>query len=348
MSRFTSLLQLGGISGGPSVLVDIGSQTTKFLYQNRVIKEPTFLVYQESSGQVLSVGKIAEQQSALLSKGLASLKPIKEGKVKNTAFLAQYLEQSLPKILKRKSAPQQGVKALLPTSLSLTLSAPLQQTKVQAQAYERSVREAQFQLQAIVPSALAAFATAQRENIVGSTACLLDFGAELTQISIFIAGELRYATTIYQGGKKLSHLIQHIVRTRHHCDISWQTAEKIKAEIGTLQLAAGKKEVLPHLVVRGRNILTNTPQSLTLQAADISEELLHATQEWIAEVQVFLGQLPGANVSEILEGGVIMYGGGSLLRGLPSVMEDVLHSSVTVPTHPQTTVVQGLLYHDKK
>lgn len=339
MSRFTSLLNLGGLSSGQAVGLDIGSQNIKILHQNRVVTEATCVVFQETTKEVITVGKTAEQQAAILVKGLQSQHPIEEGKVQDIPLLAQYLEQIIPASTKRgarTSSPGQNY--------TVTLAVPVEQTSIQKQAYQQALREARLQLGSFVSSAQAAFKIAQKESLVGTTACLVDYGAAQTQISVFVGGELRYKTLIPLGGRAITQLVKDIVRARYHCDISWHTAEKIKKEIGAVHLE--KKQTLPHLVIRGRDILSNTPQSLTLQASDFSEEILGSVQQWIAEVQVFLGQLPGASVSEILEGGIVTYGGSSQLRGLQYVMEDKLHCEVAATNHPQVTVAEGL-WHDK-
>lgn len=336
MSRFTSLLTLTRFSSGPTLGLDIGNQVTKAVYQRRVIKEPTILVYQESSKEVISIGKKADQQADLLTRGLLATKPLKEGRIKDSELFSKYIEQLSANVIKKKETLS------MPFSVPVMVAVPLNQTQVQAQAYSEALHQAHLQVKSLVPSSSAVFALAQKENLIGTTACLLDLGAELTQLSIYISGELFFTQILPFGGKKITLAIQQLVRNRHHCEVSWHTAEKIKVEIGTL--GQHKKENIPHLVVRGRSIISNTPQSITLQATQFSEALLALSQEWLEEIKVALGHIPGPQLSEVLENGLLLYGGSALLRGIVPFMEDGLHAAVNTPERPQTAIVEGLHY----
>ena len=336
MSRFTSFLKLMPFTAEEKVFFDLGSQVSKIQFENRGIKEPTALVFEERSQTILSIGKIADQQADVIGKGLSFIKPIKEGKVKDITLLSGYISQVLQKVRKQ---PQQG---LMGKSVAAILATPSCQSAVQKQAFEQAFRQAHASLHQVVPSSQAAFTAAQQQNLASTTGCLIDLGAELTQVAIFINGELHQATVIPQGGKKLTTLLQLFIRNQYQCEVSWHTAERVKLELATLLIT--KKETLPHLVVRGRNVVSNTPQSVTLQAVELNPVLVAILQAWIAEIKVAISQMTGSRLSEILENGIVVYGGSSQLRGLVPLMEEELHCAVAVARHPQTLVIQGLAH----
>jgi len=318
----------------PQVLaLDIGSRFTKIAMNGKVVfLEPTQVVYHRGTEVVISSGEAAAKQEHGLSQDLSTLFPIEYGRVAQQQMLAEYLTQAFAKVIIQPKF------SVVPSAIPVKLALPVELTQLQKKLYFDSLRLARLQVSGSTAGVLAALRAAQSENLLATTGILVDIGAMQTQISVIIGGELKHAARLQWGGKNLTQLVQKIVRDRYQTEINWSTAEQIKHSIGTLK--PDKKESLPHLVVRGRNSVTNMHASLTLKASEFSEELFQAVLGWLTDVSMVLGTFPGSQIAEAFEAGIMMYGGGSLLKGLRLTIQKVLHTSVSRPTRPQTIVVE--------
>lgn len=311
--------------------IDLGSANTRvFSGDAQVFNEATCIAVHRSTSSIVAFGNKALK---LLGKNPNTIEvsfPIQQGSVSDTRYLELYLTAVLDTIF-----PDINFKRFL-FGLSLKIAIPSVLAPAKQKLLHRILKRVGFTQIEFVSSGYAIARNSIGEQLLTKDICILDIGAQKTEISVFSLGELIHAQLFNWGGVMMTETLQNVVRQKHSCILGWHLAETAKLDLGTLESNKSK------LAVRGKDIISQSAKTILISASEVQHEFLNQVEELCDQIQQFIALLPSEIAISVLEKGIYLTGGVSQLKGIDSVLIERFKCDVLLSTNPQLDVVQGL------
>jgi rod shape-determining protein MreB len=168
---------------------------------------------------------------------------------------------------------------------------------------------------------------------------IIDIGGGTTEIAILSLGGIVLNKSLRIAGDELTESIIHFARVKYGLLLGDTTAEEVKMQIGSAVAPDDKKEL--QIVVRGRDLSNGLPKSMKFSATEVREALAPTIQQIVRSVMDVLEETPPELVSDIIQHGITMAGGGSLIRGLDKMVSESTRMPVWVTDEPMSAVVRG-------
>jgi len=166
---------------------------------------------------------------------------------------------------------------------------------------------------------------------------VVDIGGGTTEIAVISLSGIVYAKSVRIGGDKMDEAIMQHVKRKYNMLIGESTAEEIKMTIGTAYPVDGVSE----MEVKGRDLVTGIPQNRIITAEEVREAISEQVEGIVQGVRIALEQTPPELAADIVDRGIVLTGGGALLRGLDSLLQHETQLPITVVDDPLTAVVKG-------
>lgn len=294
-----------------------------------VAKEPCILAMDASSGKLVASGNSACQMVGRVPGDIRLVHPIACGRVADPEAAVTLLSDVLRRALGWRMS-------LRPT---LAVAVGDMPNSYASQALLEALKRARLGSAVLVPRAIAAARGAELAVQNPEGRAIVDLGAGSTEVSIMSMNQIIGSRCIQIGGQTLDEVIRAYVHSRHGLDISAATAQQIKHTLGCAS-ADGAHGTLP---VWGRNHPTGLPHQLELSADEIYEALREPLGRIAAGVQQALEQVPPGLAADLVDDGLVLTGGGALLRGLDRYLQQRLQLPVRVAEDPVACVAAGAL-----
>lgn len=320
--------------------IDLGTANTLVLVKGKgiVIREPTVVALHKKSRQVLAIGTEARRMLGRTPAAIEAVRPLRGGVISDfettEAMLRYFIQKthqnpnsgifSLPKI------PRPRVVVGIPSGVTEVERRAVQDASLSAGAREAYLIEE--------PMATAIGAKLPIEDPEG--VMVVDIGGGTTEIAVISLGGVVINRSLRVAGDELDLAIVAYMHGRYGMLIGEKTAEGVKIEIGSAFQLGEKTESLA-TVIRGRDLATGLPKSLKISAAEIREVLAPITDQIVGMIQEVLEETPPELLTDIVERGIFIAGGGALLRGLDKKIAEETKLPVYVADDPLTTVVRG-------
>jgi rod shape-determining protein MreB and related proteins len=316
--------------------IDLGTVNTLVLVKGKgiVIREPSVVAVHKKSKQVLAIGTEAKRMLGRTPLAIEAVRPLHDGVISDfdttEAMLRHFIQKvhqnpgpnfRLPKI------PRPRVVVGIPSGVT-----EVERRAVQDAALSAGARQA-FLIEE--PMAAAIGAGLPIEEPEGNM--IVDIGGGTTEIAVISLGGAVIIRSLRVAGDELDADIINYMKMRYGLLIGEKTAENIKFEIGSVMPLKEEKET----VVRGRDLSTGLPRSIKVSSSEIREALSSTINQIIGTIGEVLEETPPELVSDILERGIVVTGGGALLRGLDKKVAEETKMPVWVANDPLTTVVRG-------
>ena len=316
----------------PDLAIDLGTANTLIYAPGKgiILNEPTVVAIRHSGSAkiVAAVGLDAKQMLGRTPANISAIRPMKDGVIADFEVTETMLHQFLDKV---------NEKRLFPPAPRVVVCVPCKSTLVE----RRAIREAVFNAGARdvrlieEPMAAAIGAGMPVEQACGSM--VVDVGGGTTEIAIISLQGCVYADSLRIGGDVFDEQIIHYVRKAHGCVIGETTAENIKKEVG-MAISDGKTL---EIEVRGRNLAEGVPRAITVTSDEITQAISDPLQSIVSAVKSALEQTPPELSSDIAERGIVLTGGGALLRNLDKLLAQETGLPVVVAEDPLTCVTRG-------
>lgn len=284
--------------------IDLGTATTLVVLKDSgmILKEPTLVAVEQATGEIIAVGEEARQMVGRTPKQFSVLCPLQNGVIADYTLGRELLHKVLKKVLEHRSL----------TRPRIILSVPYGVTSVERRAVIDAALEAGAKEAYLIDTPLAAALGAGIPIQEVTTALVMDLGGGTTEAAVISQGRIVYGRTLRLGGRELDEALVQYVKKKYNLLIGTQEAEQAKIEIGTVQEThpAAKMEI------KGKNLLTGLPTSLFLDQNQVREAILPSVRRIVEWLRTFLEQMPETMASSVLEGGMVLTGGGALLRNL--------------------------------
>lgn len=312
--------------------IDLGTANTLIYVRGRgiVLDEPSVVAIRQSGNMrsVASVGSDAKRMLGRTPGNITAIRPMKDGVIADFTVTEQMLQHFIRKVHQS---------TFLTPSPRVLVCVPCMSTQVERRAIRESAEGAGAREVFLIeePMAAAIGAGLPVEEAQGSM--VVDVGGGTTEIAIISLNGVVYSESIRVGGDRFDESITSYVRRYYGSLIGEATAERIKEEVGCAYPGSELREI----DVRGRNLAEGIPRSFTLNSHEILEALQDTLGSIVSAIKSALEQAPPELASDIAEHGLVLTGGGAMLRDLDKLISEETGLPVVVAEDPLSCVARG-------
>ena len=289
--------------------IDLGT-TNCLVYstgKGLVLQEPSVVVYDKDTEKIRAIGEEAKQMSNHVNSNMEVIRPIRQGVIVDFVVLEKMLKYFITKAMGRRAFRKPRISVCVPSGI----------TEIERKAVEEATYQAGAREVYLVEEPIAAAIGAGVDITKPFGNLIVDIGGGTTDIAVISVGGVVVSSTIKVAGDSFDQAIISYIRKTHGLFISEDAAETIKVRIGT-----AIEEVNPQVMeVKGRNVLTGLPKKIKLTSEEIREALKDATGQIVEAVHGILEKTPPELVADIVDRGIVMAGGGALLKGMDTLIE---------------------------
>jgi rod shape-determining protein MreB len=315
--------------------IDLGTANTLIYMRDRgiVLDEPSVVAIRQEGGPngkktILAVGKEAKQMLGRVPGNIEAIRPMKDGVIADFTITEQMLKQFIKMVHETK---------LLKPSPRIIICVPCGSTQVERRAIRESALGAGASQVYLIEEPMAAAIGAGLPVSEASGSMVVDIGGGTTEVGVMSLGGMVYKGSIRVGGDKFDEAIINYIRRNYGMLIGEQTSEAIKKTIGSAFPGSEVRE----MEIRGRNLSEGIPRSFTVTSNEILEALTDPLNQIVTAVKVALEQTPPELASDIADRGMMLTGGGALLRDLDRLLLEETGLPVHIAEDPLTCVVKG-------
>jgi rod shape-determining protein MreB len=315
--------------------IDLGTANTLIYVRGKgiVLDEPSVVAIRQEGGPsgkktIQAVGLEAKQMLGRTPGNITAIRPMKDGVIADFTITEQMLKFFIKKIHDSR---------LFHPSPRIIICVPCGSTQVERRAIRESAIGAGARQVYLIEEPMAAAIGADLPVAEATGSLVVDIGGGTTEVGVISLGGIVYAASVRVGGDKFDEAIINYIRRNYGMLIGESTAESIKKRIGS---AFPGSEVL-EMEVKGRNLAEGIPRSFTISSNEILEALTDPLNSIVSAVKSALEQTPPELGADIAEKGMVLTGGGALLRDLDRLLMEETGLPVIVAEDPLTCVVRG-------
>jgi rod shape-determining protein MreB len=314
--------------------IDLGTANTLIYIKSRgiVLNEPSVVSLQKDlvrgGNSVVAVGTEAKKMLGRAPGHITVVRPMKDGVIADFTYTEKMLQYFIKKV--------HGDRLLRPSPRVL-ICVPFGSTQVERRAIKESAEGAGARRVDIVPEPMAAAVGAGMPVHEARGSMVLDIGGGTSEVAVLSLNGIVYAASVRMGGDKFDEAITQYVRRNYGMLIGEATAERIKIAIGS----AYPDDQVREISVRGRNLSEGVPRSFTLNSNEILEALDEPLQAIVSAVRQALEQTPPDLGSDVAERGIVVTGGGALLRNIDKLISKETGLPVIIAEDSLTCVARG-------
>ncbi len=312
--------------------IDLGTANTVVYARNKgiVLNEPSVVAIKLHTKVVLAAGKSAKEMLGKTPENIIACRPLRDGVIADfelTESMIRYFIRTIHNDRRTLIRPR------------MIIGVPSGITQVEKRAVKDSAMQAGARevYTIIEPMAAAIGAGLPVQEPVGNM--IVDIGGGTTEVAIISLKSVVFCRSIRVGGDEMDQAIVQYVKRKYNLLIGERTAEQIKIEIGSALIDVHSN--IETLQVKGRDLVTGVPKTITLSAPEVNESLLDTIVSIVDVVRLALENTPPELSSDLVDRGIVMAGGGSLLRGLDQLLAKETGLPVRVAENPLFCVVNG-------
>lgn len=310
--------------------IDLGTANTLVYVRGRgiVLNEPSIVAVNDKTNQVVAVGKEAKMMLGKAPPHIRVVRPLSHGVISDFEVTEELLAYLIGKAHNDRS------KLFGPR---IVIGVPTGVTNVQSRAVRDAAATAGAREVFIVEEAVAGAIGAKLPIHEAVGTMVLDIGGGTTDIAVLSLSGVVSSVSSHVAGDRFNDNITEFIRNEFQLAIGERSAEEAKLAIGAVLPLAVPLE----RAIRGRDLATGLPREILLTDSHIREAILPSLDTLMMELKQVIERTPPELLSDILERGVFIFGGGALLRGLPRLLENMLGVPVHIVSDPLTAVVRG-------
>lgn len=314
---------------GKDIGIDLGTANILVTLKGKgiVLKEPSVVAIDRRSGAILATGHEAKEMLGRTPDQIKAVRPLKDGVIADFTATQLLLKNIISKVCQRYNAGKPRVVVGVPSGI----------TEVEERAVEESVMQAGAREVYLIDEPMAAAIGANLDVAEPSGSIIVDIGGGTTEVAVISLGGIVISHSLRIAGDELDEDIVNYVKREMNLAIGETTAEQIKMEIGcaTPLMTEEKMEI------RGRDLATGLPKNVVVTSTQIEEAMKNSISEIIDIVKATLEKTPPELASDIVEKGIVLAGGGALIRNLDKLISQKTNMPVYVAENPLDCVVKG-------
>jgi len=314
--------------------VDLGTTKTLVYVKGRgiVINEPTVVALNNKTNQILAIGHEAEEMIGKTPPHISAIKPLNNGVISDFEVAEKMLNYFLEK------ARRKGFLGQFLDWPRLVIGVPTGGTEVEKRAVEDVARSAGAKEVYLIEEPVAVALGAQLQVRESQGIFVVDIGGGTTETAVISLGGIVVSKSLRIAGNKLNEDIIYYLRDKFKLFIGEKTAERIKFFIGSALDLGSNQE----MKIKGRDLTRGLPKEIKIKEEDIREAITPSLTKILAAIKNTIEVTPPELVGDIMETGIILSGGTSLLRGIDKLIEDSIDLPVKIIADPITSVIRGI------
>lgn len=316
--------------------IDLGSSTIVIYARNRgvVVMEPSLIAYDKDADRILAYGEEARQLLQRATGGLIAIRPLKNGAVSDYAMIEKLLQHFLAKAMGRRAIRKPVISICVPSGLT-----PIEKRTVEEAVFQAGAREV-----TIAPGSVCAAIGAGIDITKPVGNMVVDIGGSSTDIAVISLGAPVLLKSVPLGGDTFTSAIARHVRRHHSLFIGESQAEEVKRQVGAVYQRPG----LMDCKVTGRNVLTGLPMTIAITSEEVRVAAQEAAMEIAEAVHGVMEKTPPEMASDIVDRGVVLTGGGSLLSGFEELIEERTGINTMTAENADLCVAEGATFYRER
>ncbi|SDZ37033.1 rod shape-determining protein MreB [Proteiniborus ethanoligenes] len=310
--------------------IDLGTANTLVFIKGKgiIIREPSVVAIQTNTKEVLAVGEEAKRMIGRTPGHIVAIRPLSDGVIADFDITQSMLKHFIKKGNRKVSIFQPRVVVCVPSGVTEVEKRAVEEAAVQAGA-----REA-YLIEEPMAAAIGAGLPVQEPN--GSM--VVDIGGGTTEVAIISLGGIVTSKSIRVAGDELDESIVYYIKKEYNLMIGERTAEEVKIQIGSADLASNKDRKIP---VRGRDLISGLPKNIEVSSSEIHSAMKEPIANIIDAIKFTLEKTPPELASDVMEQGIMLTGGGALLDGLDRLIRKETGMPVHIAENPLDCVAIG-------
>ncbi|GHV93914.1 rod shape-determining protein [Spirochaetia bacterium] len=309
--------------------IDLGTCNTLIYIRNKgiVLNEPSVVAVERGTKRVVAVGADAKRMLWKTPENIIAIRPMRDGVIADLESTEKMIRYFISRVLPRYRFIKPRMVIGIPSCIT-----EVERRAVEESAYKSGAREVH-----VIEESLAAAIGADIPIKEPAGHMICDIGGGTTEISVISLGGMVVTSAIRLGGDEFDEAIIKHVRSVHNLIIGEQMAERLKMEIGN----ASPDKTIEKVEVKGNDAITGLPRRLEIDSVEVREALKDPITQIIDEIKATLGKTPPELAADIVDRGIVMTGGGSLLKGLDKLIAKETGVPAIIAEHPLDCVALG-------
>lgn len=310
--------------------IDLGTASVLVYVKGKgvVLKEPSVVAFDRNTNKIKEIGEEARLMLGRTPGNIVAVRPLRQGVISDYTVTEKMIKYFIQKAVG---------KSFFSKRPRIAVCVPSGATEVEKKAVEDATREAGARDVVIIEEPIAAAIGAGIDIAKPCGNMIVDIGGGTSDIAVISLGGTVVSTSIKIAGDDFDEAIVRYMRKKHNLLIGERTAEEIKINIGTVY----KKPENDTMDVRGRNLVTGLPKTITVTSEETEEALREAAAQIVEAVHSVLEKTPPELAADISDRGIVLTGGGSLLHGLEELIEEKTGINTMTADEPLTAVAIG-------
>lgn len=310
--------------------IDLGTANTLVFMKNKgiVMREPSVVAVDVNSDTVLAVGSQAKNMIGKTPGSIVAVRPLRDGVIANFDITAAMLKYFVRKTVKT---------SLLSKRPRVVVCIPSGVTEVERRAVEDAARQAGAREVELIQEPMAAAIGAGLPVSEPTGSMVVDIGGGTSEVAVISLGDIVTSRSARVAGNKFDEAIIAYVKKKYNLLIGERTAENVKIEIGSAFPYEGEGS----MEIKGRNLLDGLPKNVEITAAEVREALDDSLHMIIDAIKSTLENTPPELAGDIIGHGIMLTGGGALLKGMDQLIAQQTGMTVHVAENPLDCVVNG-------
>ena len=309
--------------------IDLGTASVLVYIKGKgvVLKEPSVVAFDRDSNKIKAIGEEARLMLGRTPGNIVAVRPLRQGVISDYTFTEKMIKYFVQKAVGHRTFRKPNICVCIPSGA----------TEVEKRAVQDATWAAGARDVKIIEEPIAAAIGAGIDITRPCGNMVVDIGGGTSDIAVVSLGGSVVSTSIKIAGDDFDEAIVRYMRKKHNLLIGERTAEDIKIKIGTCYPLAQNES----MDVRGRNLITGLPRTVTVTSEEIEEALREPTLQIVEAVHAVLEKTPPELAADVADRGIVLTGGGSLLRGLEELIEENTGITTMTAEQPMTCVAIG-------
>ena len=318
------------MAAGTDIGIDLGTASVLVYVKGKgvVLKEPSVVAFDRNTNKIKAIGEEARLMLGRTPGNIVAVRPLRQGVISDYTVTEKMLSYFISRTVG---------KSLFGRKPRISVCVPSGATEVEKKAVEDATYQAGAREVSIIEEPVAAAIGAGIDSAKPCGNMIVDIGGGTTDIAVISLGGVVVSNSIKVAGDDFDEAIVRFMRKKHNLLIGERTAEEIKINVGTVY----KRPENLTMDVRGRNLVTGLPKTVTVTSEETEEALREPAYQIVDAVHNVLERTPPELAADISDRGIVLTGGGSLIQGLEELIEEKTGINTMTAEDPLTAVAIG-------